>query len=250
MNRWYRSVTVDLPEGQFGQLPRHPAYEYAWWDGKGHLVPFPRLYHCRLTIDSIQDESLLASRCADQGVRLRPVEDDDWLSLVDLFDAAFCETVPFCTLEAGERNDAAFESLQQTRRGDDGPLVVEASRVALSGNDLLGAILVTLIPPGDLERFDEPQWLASAPDDAVARRWGRPHITWIFVAPPVSRSGLGSLLLQGAVAALGGMGYRELVSTVCSGNVPSLLWHWRNRFELLSWPGSPRSAQPDDLPRN
>ncbi|QDU39765.1 Acetyltransferase (GNAT) family protein [Maioricimonas rarisocia] len=241
MNEWYRQLDIDVPQDQFDRLPRHPAYDYGWWDGQGHLQPSPKLYHGLLPLDDAGDETTLATRSAEAGVRLRSVEEEDWPPLVDLFDAAFRGTVPYCTLETDARHDAAYESLRRTRQGGDGPLVNEASSVAVSGNELLGAILITLIPTGNLERFDEPGWTATAPSDAVDQRWGRPHVTWVFVAPKSGRKGIGSLLLRRSVEKLGQMGHRDLASTFCPGNVASLLWHWRSGFRLLSWPGTPDS---------
>ena len=36
------------------------------------------------------------------------------------------------------------------------------------------------------------------------------------------------------------LGYTELVSSFILGNDSSMLWHWRNGFELLAYSGSRR----------
>ena len=69
---------------------------------------------------------------------------------------------------------------------------------------------------------------------------GQPHLTWIFVAPFSKRHGIGTRLLAEAVAALRSHGYRHLLSTFLVGNDSSLLWHWRNGFELLPYSASRR----------
>jgi L-amino acid N-acyltransferase YncA len=69
-------------------------------------------------------------------------------------------------------------------------------------------------------------------------------LTWIFVSPQRAGHGVGTALLAAAVGALRTMGYTELVSTFLRGNDSSMLWHWRNGFELLAYPGSPRRVRP------
>jgi ribosomal protein S18 acetylase RimI-like enzyme len=109
---------------------------------------------------------------------------------------------------------------------------------------LHGAVLITLLQAGDLESFDDPLWKEIPPENALELRWGRPHVTWIFTSPHAARRGLASALLDRAAAALMHMGYTELASTFLLGNEPSLLWHWRNGFRLMSYVGSPRRARP------
>src|SRR5262249_6679478 len=120
--------------------------------------------------------------------------------------------------------------------------VRQASFVAAeaSGGGLLGAALVTLLPDGDPCDWDSYYWQGPPPEDCVARRLGRPHLTWIFVAPRRAGQGTGTALLAAVTQALTGLGYRELVSTFLLGNEASTLWHWRNGFRLLPYPGSLR----------
>jgi L-amino acid N-acyltransferase YncA len=78
-------------------------------------------------------------------------------------------------------------------------------------------------------------------------------LTWIFVGPWHAGHGVGTALLAHAIQGLLGLGYTELLSTFLLGNTSSMLWHWRNGFRLLPYPGSPRviresirsSRQPD-----
>jgi GNAT superfamily N-acetyltransferase len=96
------------------------------------------------------------------------------------------------------------------------------------------------LPEADLTSFDGYHWEEPPPPDLIERGGGRPHLTWIFVVPGQSGRGLGSTLLDTAAAALLARGYRELATTMLVGNDSSLLWHWRNGFRLLTYPGSPR----------
>jgi L-amino acid N-acyltransferase YncA len=52
--------------------------------------------------------------------------------------------------------------------------------------------------------------------------------------------GIGSALLAASVRVLKAEGYHHLWSTFVSGNDSSMLWHWRNGFRLLPYPGSRR----------
>jgi L-amino acid N-acyltransferase YncA len=65
-------------------------------------------------------------------------------------------------------------------------------------------------------------------------------LTWIFVSPWMAGQGIGTALLAAAVKALRELGYEHLLSTFMLGNESSMLWHWRNGFQLLAFPGSMR----------
>jgi hypothetical protein len=49
-------------------------------------------------------------------------------------------------------------------------------------------------------------------------------------------------LLQSTTQALLSLGFTQLASTFLAGNDSSMLWHWRNGFQLLSHPGSMRQV--------
>jgi GNAT superfamily N-acetyltransferase len=104
----------------------------------------------------------------------------------------------------------------------------------------VGAALVTLLPDRDATDWDSYHWHEPPPPDCIARRLGRPHLTWIFVHPAAAGRGIGSALLRQVAAALRGLGYTELASTFLAGNDSSMLWHWRQGFRLLAHPGSRR----------
>jgi GNAT superfamily N-acetyltransferase len=126
------------------------------------------------------------------------------------------------------------------RTGSVGQVVEPACFVADDGGRLVGAAFVTLLPPGDPGDWDSYFWQEPPPPDCVARRQGRPHLTWIFVAPLCAGQGVGTALLAAVVGALLRLGFTQLASTFLFGNDTSMLWHWRNGFRLLPYPGSLR----------
>jgi GNAT superfamily N-acetyltransferase len=173
-------------------------------------------------------------------VVVRPVGDGEPASLVPTFAAAFRSMQPFGSLDEATRQEAGRAVLERTRLGGDGPWIVAASFVAERAGDPIGAVLITLLPGGDPEEHDCYYWHEPPPADAVERRLGIPHLTWIFVTPLSIGRGVGTLLLGHAVNSLLELGYSRLLSTFLLGNDSSMLWHWRNGFQLLSYPSSAR----------
>jgi GNAT superfamily N-acetyltransferase len=236
-DEWMAALTLPLTAEQFRQLPRSAAYRYAYHEGAAWLNPRPRYYHALL--------GLSAAPAATVGVPLRPVRQEDWEALTAVFAAAFVDQPPFAGLDDATRPKAARKSLTQTRTGGDGPWVEAASFVALAepAGEIIGAVLVTLIPQRDPTDWDSYHWQEPPPPDAVERRLGRPHLTWIFVDPVHAGRGVGTALLAAAAGSLGTLGYSELASTFLLGNESSMLWHWRCGFRLLTYPGSRRRTR-------
>jgi hypothetical protein len=113
--------------------------------------------------------------------------------------------------------------------------------VCTSTNQIGGAILITLIPREPEGEWWTGKWDSLPTTDAAQRLLGRPHLTWIFVTPLCAAHGLGSALLAHSINALLALGYSDLGTTFLLGNDSSMLWHWRNGFRLLPYPGSPRA---------
>jgi GNAT superfamily N-acetyltransferase len=228
------SLELSLSPQQFQRLPRNPAYRYSYLDGAAWLSPRPRYYHALLDLRSFAADGAA-------GVPVRPFRAADWDALPEPFAAAFRDQQPFCGLDDEQRREAARRSLGQTRRGGDGPWVEPASFVAEDqGQGPVGALLTTLLPPSDLTDWDSFRWAEPPPPDCLARRLGRPHLTWVFVAPSHAGRGGGTALLGAAAAALLDLGYYDLATTFLVGNDSSMLWHWRAGFRLLPHPGSRR----------
>jgi GNAT superfamily N-acetyltransferase len=249
-DEWMKPVKLPISIDLFHQLPRNAAYKYEYFKGLAWLSPRPKYYHALLNLEPLA-AAPLEGACTRSV--LRPVQPDDWERLVPVFAGAFRTLPPFSGLEDDARREAARKGLEYTRHGGDGPLIEAASFVAReheNGGHPIGAALVTLVPPGDLTDWDTFHWREPPPADAVARHLGRPHLTWIFVGAFHKGQGVGTALLNAVAAALRILGYNELASTFLMGNESSMLWHWRNGFRLLAYPGSwRRMAQRTGLPR-
>jgi hypothetical protein len=239
-DEWMPTLVLPLTVEQFHQLPRNAAYKYELIGGQVYLSPRPKHYHALLELrpDAVDPEDAPGM----EGVTLRHLEELDWDLLVPLFSAAFSRIQPFGSLDDETRRQASRQSLERTRTGGDGPWIEQASFVAFSQieNRLIGAILITLLPPGDPADFDAYYWKEPPPADCITRRLGRPHLTWIFVGSLHAGEGVGTSLLAAAVRELCNLGFTELVTTFMIGNDSSMLWHWRNGFRLLPYPGSQR----------
>lgn len=235
---WFRSLRLALTADEFHRLPRHAAYKYELIAGQVWLTPRPRWYHALLDLATF---AAPPDAGTSEKVRLRRLQADDWEDLPRLFAAAFRTVQPFGALGDEERRAAARDCVERTRTGGDGPLLESACHVAVADDrpGVCGAILPTLIPPGDLSDADvSPCWEQPPPIDCVERRLGRPHLTWVFVSPLQVGHGIASALLAAAVRELLALGFDDLASTFLAGNDASTLWHWRNGFRLLGHPSS------------
>jgi GNAT superfamily N-acetyltransferase len=234
-DQWMPTIELRMTIEQFHQLPRNPAYKYEYLDGKAYLSPRAKHYHAVLDLQSMP---------VGEEVDIRPIKPDELLDLVPLFCGAFHDLQPYGSLDDAGQEQAARHALDRTRTGGDGPLLEEASFVALDSKHRpgtkIGAILITLLPEGDPTDGEGYYWLEPPPSDFLKRRLGRPHLTWIFVSPFHTGRGVGTALLSAAANALLELGYSQLFTTFISGNDSSMLWHWRNGFRLLAHPGSRR----------
>jgi GNAT superfamily N-acetyltransferase len=228
---WMPVIRLPISMAQFQQLPRNPAYKYEYLDKQALLSPQPRHYH------ALRD---LRPPAEVEHINLRRVEETDFGLLEKPFAAAFRGIQPFGSLSEEARIDAARASLKRTRDGGDGPLIRQASFLAFDHDVILGGILITLLPKGDPCSWDGLSWDAPPPADVIERKDGQPHLTWVFVTPFNSGHGVGTALLARSMAALLGLGFTSLLSTFLAGNSSSMLWHWRNGFELLPFPSSGR----------
>src|SRR5262249_14009088 len=146
-------------------------------------------------------------------VPLRPLGPADFPDLIRLFSAAFHVIQPYGSLDESTRQQAAAEALERVLNGGDGPWIERASFVSLEEGKITGAIFITLLPSGDPCEWDSYHWTEPPPVDAIVRRLGRPHLTWIFVSPLRPGNGIGSALLAAATRELLRLGYTELAST-------------------------------------
>jgi ribosomal protein S18 acetylase RimI-like enzyme len=241
LDRWFSVIKLSLSWRQFHQLPRNPAYKYEYFSKAAWLSPRPKFYRARLTLRAGEQQPP-AEVDAQQPVRFRRLEDGDWPRLTRIFSDSFGRVQPFASLGDRRRLDAARDCLRFTRDGGDGPIIRPACYVALGERCRypLGAVLVTLVPPVDLDDSWSFQWKSPPPPDCVEQRLGHAHLTWIFVGTWHAGHGVGTALLAHAASRLMELGYTELVSSFILGNDSSMLWHWRNGFKLLPYSGSLR----------
>jgi GNAT superfamily N-acetyltransferase len=226
---WFETVELAIPFDRFLALPRNPAYKYEYYDGRAVLSPRPKSYHAALDLQPRRDTDPID--VWHKPVVIRPLQDDDWDTLPSLFSAAFWSVLPFSTLDEPKRLDAALRCLEKTRDGRDGALIPTACFIAVDSetDHCIGASLVTALAKTRDEELDR-----------LAVNGVLPHLTWIFVAPMLTRHGVGSALLDSTVNELIKLGHRTLASTFLLGNESSVLWHWSNGFRLLSYLASPR----------
>jgi GNAT superfamily N-acetyltransferase len=232
------SLRLRLTPEEFRRLPRSPAYKYDYLSGEAWLTPWPRHYHAVLPLPP---PPALEPPELPEGARVRPVEEADLDALGQIFAEAFARALPFASLTEEARGRAGREHLRRTVSGAEGPWVRPASFVAEAADGQpVGAAFVTLLPDGDPCDGDSYYWNEPPPEGLLSQRLGRPHLTWIFVAPLRAGQGTGTALLGAVVQGLLALGYRQLLSTFLLGNEASALWHWRNGFRLLPHPGSLR----------
>jgi hypothetical protein len=237
-DQWMPIIELPVTMEQFHQLPRNPAYKYEYLNGKAHLSPRARHYHAVLDLER---------RPVSEDVDIRQIKGNELMDLIPLFCGAFHCIQPYGSLDEATRERAARHAMERTHTGGDGPLIEQASFVAIDKNKRpgtrIGAILVTLLPAGDPTDMDSYYWQEPPPGDCIAQRRGRPHLTWVFVSPLETGCGVGTALLTAAGNSLLAMGFSQLFTTFISGNDSSMLWHWRNGFHLLPYPGSRREIK-------
>ena len=225
----FPEITFPLSPELLSRLPRSSAYRYQVEEGHVRLVPQPETALALLPLaesKKVQPQS---------GIELVPLQDSDWPALISVFAEAFSAELPWSVLSADDGQRLAADMLVRARTGADGPVVRSASwiaREARSGQ-IVGGVLITLTPNGQLDDFTAPAWQAQAPADPMSQCWGRPHLTWIFVTPSWTRRGLGSALLSHACRELSNLGYTELSSAFLTCNMGTVLWHWSQGFRLV-----------------
>jgi GNAT superfamily N-acetyltransferase len=244
LDRWFSIIKLPVSLKQFHQLPQNPAYKYEYINKTAWISPRPKFYSARLALNP-HCEPAPETVDAQEAIGFRRFEDADWARLTHLFAGAFSRVQPYASLSDRRRLESARACLKFTREGGDGPMIGPACHVAYSKDHerCLGAIFVTLIPMIDLGEFWSMRWKSPPPPDCIERGLGRPHLTWIFVAPLHAGHGIGSALLAHATRSLLDLGYTELISSFLLGNTSSMLWHWRNGFDLLPYVGSVRAMR-------
>jgi GNAT superfamily N-acetyltransferase len=226
MHLHYPRIELPVTFEQFHRLPRNPAYKFEYFGGRAVLTARPKLFSC------VRDAEPFEAR--DEYL-IEPLAAKEILAIEDLFLSACRRTQPFESLDNDAARACARDCLARVVTGGDGPLLEAACFLAheLDHPDHpVGAAIVTLAHEDILTVPFAGEW-KDPPPDAVSRRLGCPHLTWIVVNPWFNRRGVGTAMLAAVLRAIRGLGYRQLASTFALDNGPSALWHWRNGFRLL-----------------
>ena len=206
-------MSIDL----FWRWPHLAAYKADYRDGQAELTYRPRLRMARLPIAGRVERNV-------PGVTIAPldvVHAHD--ALARLFMAAFARVPPLDTMAATTRRHAADAAMRHTAGGGDGELCRPACIAATdSATDaIVAAAIVTTI------RLRADEW----PDPQLPASLF--NLTWLFVAPQWQRRQVGSAMLDRIAKVLADSGAEWLVSHILEDNVPSVMFHWRNGFELV-----------------
>ncbi|SFJ11305.1 Acetyltransferase (GNAT) family protein [Planctomicrobium piriforme] len=234
-SHWFLPVKFPLAWSEFRKLPRHPAYRFEYRRGHLQITGRPEYAHCTLPTSSTGENA----PSPNGSIRILKWNEFDSRARCDelfkLFAAATARTLPYSILTPARREQAAVDLIGEALDGYDGPIIPTASQIAVDAatGNLVAAILMTLVAPGSWTDFTDPNWAQTPPADPIASRWGQPHLTWVFVSPDRQRRGLGQQLLTNARLALETLGYPALASTFLLGDHGSMLWHWKQGFELL-----------------
>lgn len=235
-DEWMSRVQIRASLEQFQKLPRHPAYRYLYHQEQIWISPQPRFYHALIQLPAMVSRPVSGLIAKQSKLTLDFLKSADWSQLISLFSRAFAQKEPLASLQDEELDRVAAKCLNQTRQGGDGLLLESASVVAYVPGllDPVGACLITLLPDGDPR--DPQNYYPEIREDGKRDPFesGRPHLTWIFVDPALGRQGIATQMFQKSAQELVQMGYSELASTFLLGNTESMLWHWRNQFQVLA----------------
>ncbi len=193
----YKQRKVKMSLDEYHALVFDPGWKQEYMDGYLYLSP----RHVR-ALGKVQ----LEKQEVTSPYLLRSVTPEDRTALLDLYVEAFADTVHYFHLEVEDVRKHAEQDLDIFLGGKRGAPLLEASRVALSHNRLLGAALVN---EGHLKS---------------------PLLYLLFVAPEFQQQGVARALTQTAMNALRSEGHRYLRSQYDLGNHESRAWHTRMGF--------------------
>lgn len=193
----YKTRKIPMTLDEYHALVFDPGWKQEYMEG--HLYLSPR--HIR-ALGKVQIEK----RAVTSPYLLREVTLDDREALIDLYRQAFADTIHYFHLEADDIVRHAQHDLDIFLSGQRGEPLLTASRVALAQNRIIGAALIN---EGHLKS---------------------PLLYLLFVAPEFRQQGLARALVQAAMNALRGNGYRYLRSQYDLGNHESRAWHEKMGF--------------------
>ncbi|HXV59568.1 MAG TPA: GNAT family N-acetyltransferase [Vicinamibacteria bacterium] len=184
----------------FELLPWRPGWKYEYWDHVAHITP----RHTTVTV-----RVCTFPFPGSPGRRVRQVVRDDESRLVEVYIAAFEDTIDHCDCDTPELAHSALSNVRGFFDGKRG-IPLPASRVELDENGaVIGAALL-------VDENEQP-----------------PLLDMLFVAPQYQRAGVATSMVAAASCALYEAGQRLLDSRFMLGNEASDAWHRRFGFQEL-----------------
>ena len=201
----------------FWRFPHLAAYKAEYREGHAELTYAPRLSMARLRIAQREERNVTE-------IRIRPLDVAAARDvLAKLFGTAFAHVPPLDSMPATTRRHAADAAMKHTASGGDGELFLPACLAATDAatHELVGAAIVCKIGLS-ADEWPEPELPATLV-----------NMTWLFVSPQRQRRQIASALVDRVVNVLAAQRVPWLVSHILQDNVPSVMFHWRQRFELV-----------------
>lgn len=207
----------------FSRFPALAGYKAELKGGNVEFTYQPRLSMARLRIARREVRGL--DGVAVGRLDVRGMQEP----LAKLFMSAMSHVPPLDTMAPTTRRHAADAELKHIVNSGEGELFPAACFGAFDAksNKPVGAAIVTRLSLTADEWPEEP-----LPPTLLS-------LTWLFVAPDRQRGAIGTALLDHVVNALAEQNHEWLVSHIPQDNVPVVMFHWRNGFELV-----PRIAKP------
>ena len=144
--------------------------------------------------------------------------------LAKLFTSAMAHVPPLDTMPPTTRRHAADAEMKHILGGGEGELFTAACFGALDAKSAkpIGAAIVTKLS------LTADEW----PEEQLPAVLV--NLRWLFVAPDRQRTSIATRLLDHVVNALSERNHEWLVSHLPQDNVPAVMFHWRNGFELVA----------------
>lgn len=202
----------------FSRFPALAGYKAEFKGGNVEITYRPRLSMARLRIARREVRNL-------EGVTIGALDVKRMQEpLAKLFMSAMAHVPPLDTMPPTTRRHAADAEMKHILGGGEGELFTPACFGALdakSGRPVGAAIVTRLSLTAD-------EWPEEQLPPVLV------NLTWLFVAPERQRGAIGTALLGHVVNALVDQNHEWLVSHLPQDNVPTVMFHWRNGFELVA----------------
>jgi ribosomal protein S18 acetylase RimI-like enzyme len=202
----------------FSRFPALAGYKAELKGGHVEFTYSPRLSMARLRVVRREARGF-------DGVTISPLDVKRVQEpLAKLFMSAMAHVPPLDTMPPTTRRHAADAEMKHIVSGGEGELFSGACFGALDAKTgkPIGAAIVTRLS------LTNDEWPEEHMPPVLC------NLTWLFVAPERQRAAISTALLDHVVNALAQAGHEWLVSHIPQDNVPVVMFHWRNGFELVA----------------